>query len=105
MRIRTASIPAGMTTFRLHLYSSAPTAITDNLAFNIIDADRSKYLGYIEFDTPVDLGDNILWTQKENINMVRKLASTSVFGCLQTVTGFTPTSGCLKEIGLCVLGR
>jgi hypothetical protein len=105
MRVRTASVPSGMTSFRLHLYSSAPTAITDNLAFNIIDADRSKYLGFIELDTPVDIGDNILWTQKENINMVRKLASTSIFGVLQTVTGFTPTSACIKDIGLCVLGR
>jgi hypothetical protein len=105
MRIYTASVPSGMSTFRLHLYNVAPTAITDNLAFTTADADRSKYLGFIEFDTPIAIGGNILWTQKENLNLVRKLVSTSVFGVLQTVTGFTPTSGCVKEIGLCVLGR
>jgi len=105
MRIRVASLPSGMSTFKLHLYSSAPTAITDNSAFNVIDADRSKYLGYITFNQPEDVGDNILWTQIENINMVRKLSSTSIFGVLQTVGAFTPTSACVKDIGICVLGR
>lgn len=107
LRIKMASFPSGMTSFRLHLYNSTPTAITDNLAYNIIDADRSKYLGYITFPNPEDLGDNILWSQVENINMIRKLdaSSKSIFAVLQTVGSWTPVAQTVFEIGLCVLGR
>ena len=107
IRIKVAAVPAGMSSLKLHLFNAAPTALTDNLAFDIIDADRSKYLGYITLPTPEDVGANILWAQVESINMIRKLAtgSTSLYGVLQTAGGYTPTSAAVKEIGLCVLGR
>ena len=105
MRIKTASVPTGMGNFRLHLYNAAPTPIADNVAFTVIDADRSKYLGYILLYLPEKIGDNLLWTQVENINMERYLPSTSIFAVLQTLSGYTPTANGVKEIGLCVLGR
>jgi hypothetical protein len=86
LRIDLNAIPASMTTFNLHLFSAAPTAIVDEDAFNIIAADRDKYLGSIAFDTLTDWGDTI-FSHKENLNMKRKLATgvDTIYGVLQTV--------------------
>lgn len=103
--INTNSVPAGMTTFKLHLYNAAPTAaITDNLAYNLASGDRAKYLGYITLATPVDLGDT-LFSQNDNINFKSKLAAgaTTIYGVLQTNTAFTPTNNCVKSIELKVV--
>jgi hypothetical protein len=93
------AVPSGMSGFKLHLYNSAPTAITDNLAFNLIAGDTSKYLGYIEFSTPIDIGDN-LFTQVENLTFTGTLVSTNLYGVLETLGTFTPSSGTVKEISL-----
>jgi hypothetical protein len=102
LRIDVAAIPAGMGTFRLHLYSSAPAAITDNLAYNLPAADRAKYLGFIETAAaPLDLGDT-LFARAENFNFLAKLAegSTTLSGILQTVAGYTPTALAVKTVTL-----
>lgn len=101
IRVDVNAVPAGMSGFRLHLYSSAPTAITDNVAYNLPSDDRSKYLGFINIDVPVDLGDT-LWSENININKIITLASgsTSIYGLLQTIAAFTPSSGCVKTITL-----
>lgn len=105
MKIVVSAVPSGMSSFRLHLYNASPTNIADNAAFNLPSADLAKYLGYITFNTPTDLGDS-LFTQSENINFKRKLASTSntLYGILQTVWGYTPTSACVKTVGLETVG-
>lgn len=105
MRIDAAAIPAGMTSFRLHFYDAAPTAITDNVAFNLPSADRAIYLGYITFDTGLDLGDTV-WYQNDNVNFAGKLAaaSTTLYAQMETVTAFTPTNLCVKTIWLTVMG-
>jgi hypothetical protein len=101
LRIDKNAVPTGMGAFRLHLYNAAPTAIADNAAFNVIAADRTKYLGYIDLPTPIDLGDT-LWSQVENVNKKVKLASGSkyLYGVLQTVAGYTPASGDVLAVGL-----
>jgi hypothetical protein len=93
IRIDINAIPSGMGTFRLHLYDSAPTAIADNVAFNIPSGDRAKYIGYVEISTITDMGDT-LYVNSENINLFRKLAtgSTTIYAMLQTLTAFTPSS-------------
>jgi hypothetical protein len=103
LEVDVASIPAGMSSFRLHLYDSAPTAILDNAVFDLPSGDRSKYLGYIEISTPVDLGAT-LWSQIDNVNMKRKLASTSIFGMLETRGAYTPTASCVKKVTLHIVG-
>ena len=105
LRIDAAAIPAGMTTFRLHLYSEAPTAIADNAAYNLPAADRAKYLGYVTIGNILDIGDT-LYLQSDNINVTGKLAaaSTSLFGILQTVGAYTPTASVVKTITLNVAG-
>lgn len=105
LRIDIAAVPSGMGEFRLHLYDSAPTAIADNSAMNLIAADRSKYLGFITMSTPVDLG-NTLWSQNDEINFKSKLASasTTLTGVLETRAAFTPSSGDVFTVYLKVVG-
>lgn len=99
LRIDANAVPSGMAGFRLHLYNAAPTAINDNAAFNLPSADRSKYLGYITISTPVDIGDT-LWAEDDNVNFSGALASgsTSLYGILETLGAFTPSSQTVKTI-------
>ena len=88
-----AAVPTNMSTFTLHLFDSAPTAIADNAAWTLLEADASKYLGSIVFTLPVDLGGALIMWEKE-INIKRKLAanSTSLYAQLETDGNYTPTS-------------
>lgn len=97
LMIKSNAVPSGMGGFRLHLFNAAPTAIADNAAFNIIAADRDKYLGYIEFDTPSDFGDTLI-SQKENLTFEETLVESKLYGVLETLAAFQPTSQCEKEI-------
>jgi hypothetical protein len=99
LRIDVNALPTGMETFRLHLYDASPTAIVDNGAFNLIAADRSKYLGYIDIDLPLDMGDT-LYIENLNINKQIKTVTTSIFGQLQTKVPYTPTAQAVKTIEL-----
>lgn len=101
LRIDRNAIPAGMSSFRLHLYNAAPTAIADNAVYNLPAADRAKYLGYITLSASLVLGDTV-WLQVSDVNFIGKLAagSTSLFGILQTVGAFTPTASTVKTVTL-----
>lgn len=84
------SIPAGMTSFRLHLYSvTPPSALADNAPWTFTSVDWPSYLGYVDLGSPVDFGA-ALFVQATQVNQEIKLASTSVFGYLVTNGGFTP---------------
>lgn len=98
LRIDVNAVPSGMVSFRLHLYNAAPTALADNAVFNLIEADRAKYLGFLVIQDPVDMGDT-LWGQSDNINIKRSLgAGTTLYGVLQTVGGYTPASATVKTV-------
>jgi hypothetical protein len=101
MRCDVNAVPSGMSSFRLHLYDAAPTAIADNTAYNLPSGDRDKYLGYIEVATPIDLGDTI-FARTDNLNYKVKLAaaSTTLYGLLQTVGAYTPTAQAVKTVKL-----
>jgi hypothetical protein len=81
------------------LFNSAPTTVIDNTAFDLVSADRTAYLGNIEIDTPVDLGST-LYMQKDSVGMLCKLlsGSTTLYGILQTMGGYTPTPSASKTI-------
>ena len=98
LKLKTNAIPAGMVGFKLHLYSAAPTAIADNVAFNVIAADIDNYLGYIQLDV-VDLGDN-LFAQSAAINFVTRPAAATLFGVLVTDTVFTPVAQMIVSVTL-----
>jgi hypothetical protein len=92
LEIDVNAAPGGATTFLLHLYDAVPTVIADNIIYNLPAGDRAKYLGHVTFTTPVDIGDT-LWSQVSS-DIVGKLASgsTTVYGILQTTTGWTPAA-------------
>jgi hypothetical protein len=92
LRIDVAAVPAGMTTFRLHLYNvTPPSAIADNAAWDLPAGDRAAYLGYVDILTPVDVGST-LSIQTDALNRQVKLAGTSLFAYLVTTGGFTPAA-------------
>lgn len=99
LAIHVAAIPSGMTTFRLHLYDASPTAILDNAAWDLIAGDRASYLGYVDLGNIVAVGST-LYVQADGINRQFKLASgsTTLYGVLVTIGGFTPTSGAVKKL-------
>ena len=101
LTIDATAIPAGMTTFRLHLYDASPTAILDNAAFNLVTADQLKHLAVLDNVTMVDYGSS-LFGINANIGHQVKLASgvTSLFGQLVTNAAFTPASATAFQIRL-----
>lgn len=93
------AVPSGMSGFALHLYSSAPTIITDNSAFNLSSDDRSKYLGTIEFSTPLKKGDTLV-SQIENLTFAENLVESKLYGVLETLGAYTPANGTVFDIRL-----
>lgn len=105
IEVEKSSVPAGMATFTLHLYNAAPTAIADNAAWTLLLADGGKYLGSIQFTTPVDLGTTLI-SFLSQINIKRKLAasSTSIYGVLETDAGWTPAASDVINVTLETVG-
>jgi hypothetical protein len=97
------SVPSGMTSFRLHLYDTSPTAILDNAAWDLPSGDRGYYLGYIDVGTPVDVGST-LFVQTDQINKQVTLKGGTLYGVLVTNGGFTPTSGAVYTVRLHAIG-
>jgi hypothetical protein len=104
LTVHANAVPTGMGQFRLHLYNAAPTPIADGTAFNLIAADRSKYLGSVLIGTPERFGDT-LYSQVDNIGRKRKLASGSstLYGQLVTLEGFPPSASTVKTLGVGVI--
>jgi hypothetical protein len=102
--IGNTSPPVGMSGFRVHLYSTSPTAAADNDAFNLIAADRPRYRGYVDLGTPQDLG-NTLFVQADYSGRLVKLAaaSTSLFVEIESRGGYTPESGTAYELRMSAL--
>lgn len=90
LRIHVSAIPAGMTSFRLHLYDATPpSALADNAAWDLPSGDRANYIGYIDLGTPADVGST-LYCRADAVNAQIRVGSTGVFGYLVTNGGFTP---------------
>jgi hypothetical protein len=80
---------------RLHLYSSAPSAIADNAAFNLLSGDRGKYLGYVTLPAPIDLGDT-MFGEDDFLRKTITATSSSVFAIAETSAVFTPAAETIK---------
>lgn len=93
LRANITAIPAGMTSFRLHLYNvTPPSALADNAAWDLPDGDRAGYLGYIDLGSPADVGATV-FVQVDQVNkQVRLRGGYSLFGYLVTNGGFTPAA-------------
>lgn len=97
--IGNTSVPSGMSSFRLHLYTASPTAILDNAAFDLVSGDVSGYVGYIDLPTPQDFGST-LYSQADYSGRLIKLAtaSTTLYAQLETKGAYTPASGTLYTL-------
>lgn len=102
LRVDVASVPSGMAAFRLHLYNATPgSALADNAAFDIPSGDRASYLGYIDLPVPVDMGATLFSQPAPQVpKKVKMGVTTSLFGYLQTIAGYTPTTQAVKAIRL-----
>lgn len=67
--------------YTLYLFDAVPTVQATNAAFDMADADLSKYLGKINISTLVDLGSNCVITDADQ-NFGFKLADTKLYGKL-----------------------
>jgi hypothetical protein len=101
LRINVSSVPAGMTSFRLHLYDvTPPSALADNAPWDLPSGDRASYLGYIDLGSPADVGST-LYVQADQINkQVRLRNNYTLYGYLTTAGGYTPTSEAVKAVEL-----
>jgi len=99
-----SAVPSGMGSFRVHLYSSSPTAIADNAAYDLVSADRSAYMGYFDFPAPVDFGST-LYTQTDYIGRMIKMAtsSTTLYAEIETKGAYTPVSASTVELRISTL--
>jgi hypothetical protein len=104
LRLSVGAVPSGMSTFRLHLYTAAPTAIADNAAFNIPSGDRAAYLGFVELPAPLDLGDTI-HAQNDDLAKLARIEDTSgrLFAVLETRGAYTPAALTIYTVTLDVL--
>jgi hypothetical protein len=95
LMLQIASIPSGMTSFRLYLYNvTPPSAITNATAWDLPSGDRASFLGYVDVGTPVDLGSTCFCqADGGTINKQFQLSgSANLFGYLVTNGGFTPAA-------------
>lgn len=104
LRVDINAVPANMAGFKIHLFNAAPTAIADNAAFNLIAADRAKYIGSAAVTVPVDLGDT-LFVSVDNLGLLGQLAtgSTTLYGQLVTDGNYTPAASEVFTITLVVV--
>ncbi len=81
---------------RLHLYHTAPTMMQDNAAFLTDWANRNKSIGAIDFGPMAQEatgGTAAGATNKtDRLAFVCPAGSSSIFGILETLDGFTPAS-------------
>lgn len=97
---------ANVARFRLHLYRTAPTAINDNSPFTLLAANAAARIGTIDFPACQTEGSgsdaansmftigtlNNALTQSPQGALPFVSSSTSIFGILETLDAFTPTS-------------
>lgn len=102
--INNASVPSGMTGFRVHLYSSAPTAISDNAAYTFTTSDLAAWQDSFDLSTPAVRG-SMLRSQAYYQGGVMKLqpASSSLYAVIETLGAYTPASGTAYTLRVKVL--
>ena len=92
LRIDIASIPSGMTSFRLELYKERPaSALADNDAWDLPSGDRDDYIGFVDIGVITDKGST-LYVQNSDVRMQVRTGLIGLFGYLVTTGAFTPAS-------------
>lgn len=99
-----STVISGMGSFRLHFYTSSPTAIADNATFDLVSGDRSAYMGFIDLPAPADFGSS-LYVQADYPGRLIKLASssTTLYAELETRGAYTPASATTIDVRVTTL--
>lgn len=94
IKIDTTALQASEAAYALPLYSATPpSAQADNAAWSLASADLPGYRGSLALGTPVDLGAALFVKTKVLDEDIRLLStSSSLWGELQTIAGFTATA-------------
>lgn len=94
-----STVPSGMASFRVHLYSAIPTAIADNAVFDLSSSERTTYVGFFDLPAPQDFGST-LYTQTDYIGRLIKLSSGSstLYAEIETKGAYTPVSASTVEL-------
>ena len=90
------SVPAGMTTFRVHLYAVAPpSGFVDGELWTLPTADLPFYLGYVDLAAPTlnGTGGATISTQGLDLKKWYQTVDTPLYAYLVTVGGYTPAAG------------
>lgn len=104
LEIDAAAIISGETSYLLHLYNiTPPSALADNIVFDLPAGDRTSYLGFVSLGAPADLGST-LYVESNIINKQIKLAGTDIFAYLVTTGAHTPTSARVYVVTLHAVG-
>lgn len=93
------AVISGEAGYRLHLYNvTPPSALGDNVAWDLPSGDRASYLGYIDLGQPVDLGSTC-YIEANSINKQLTVPSGgTVYAYLVTLGAFTPASATVRKI-------
>lgn len=88
-----AAVISGMTSFGLALYNvTPPSALGDNVAWDLPAGDRASYLGTLNLGTPVDVGST-LYVSTDQINrQITVPSGASIFAYLITNGAYTPAA-------------
>lgn len=86
-----ASVPAGLTTFSLHLYGATPpSALADNATYDLPAGDRVLHLGKFTSSQILDEGATLKICNNAINCQVTVPAGGILFGYLVTTAAFTP---------------
>ncbi len=98
LEVDAAAIISGETSYLLHLYSDVPpSALGDNVAWDLASGDRGTYLGSLALGTPADIGSS-LYIAVDGINKEVFLPGENLYGYLVTVGTYTPTASRVYRI-------
>jgi len=105
LAINLSAVISGMGNFRLYLYSvTPPSALGDNVPFNLPAGDRTAFLGHVDLGTPADLGDTLY---VETTHLDKQVAVPSggiLYAYLVTQGAYTPSSADVFRITLNSMG-
>lgn len=90
--------------FRLHLFRTTPSAINDNAAYTLLDANFAIRLGWIDFDAMQTEGSGSTAANAQNFTAVVPITcgATTLFGLVETLDAFTPASAQTFKIELVI---
>lgn len=100
----TSNVSAGTKPdLELWLFHTDITEVGDNEAFAVTDAEQLNRIGIIKFPVAEWLvGGANACCEKENLGLVFKAASTSIYGVLVARNAYAPTSGEIFTVELVI---